>query len=238
MDQDTLLKEEINKFLTFDHCDFSPQEIVKGKFLYKEFCQFLDGKKIKEIPGIRAFYNLMEDWTIKYIDPDKRITRQNYSGAVYFKGISVKGKYDPAKDKLNKAKREQMKNYRHKKADQEGRIIIQRKSYPKPQQAYVTQLPNDVSEWKQYKITTENFENWYKWFINELKEKDIEEEYQILNEAINNFRHAKEIRPREFDNNRFKYLMRYVEDIREILREKSDKNDSENLEKERITTTE
>lgn len=224
MEEESLFYDKLNKFLTFDNCDFSPSLCTKGTFLHIEFCSFLSREGVSSIPGIKLFYDLIRTWIIKQKDIKQQIKEHLYSKTIYFLGIEVKGKPDNSKLIHDKIERQRKKEYRHKKAENEGREIKERRSKPKLNKLYVTELPKDVSEWSQYRITIENFESWYHWFINEFRSNDSEEIYLILNQALNNFRHAKELRPREFNNNNFKFLLRHAEDALVSYEEKIEDN--------------
>ncbi len=224
MDQEQFYFNHLDKFLSL--CEFSVDANIKGKILYEEFVSFLNSNKIFASPGIKNFYDMIETWILKQKDPSKQIFRFNYSGVVYLRGLKIKGKYDDSKDKLNQYRREKMREIRQRKAEEEGRIFIPRKSSLKINLVSIIKLPDDVSEWNQYKITLENFVAWYNPFLEKYKSMDPDEAELILNQALNNLRHAKELKPKEFILHKYKFIIRHIESTLEELLDTNTKSDN------------
>lgn len=231
-----VIYKKLDKFLS-DSCEFSTQFCTKGSVLHVEFGSFLNKNKVPGSLNIRHFYDLLRKWIINQKDPQMQIKEHSFSKIIYFIGVQIKGKIDNSKAEYDKYRREKVKISRHEKAEEEGRIIRERKVGPRLQKIYITQLPEDVSTWNQNMITIENFEPWYNQFIKNLKDKDPEELILILNTALNNFRHAKGLKPRKFNNNNFESLIHHIESTllfldekSEGIKENSNKNDSEKSE--------
>lgn len=225
--------QKLNSFI-LTKCIFSPRTEVKGTFLHGEFVLFLKKSDFHQDLSVKNFYDLMRTWIEK--TPEHRIDEKKISGIIYFEGLQVRGKVDNSKKTYNDYMKNKVKEYRYKVAASKGKIII-----PKPRkESNITKLytideplSEEVSEWDQHKITIHNFEEWYQEFLNNIDINDTNKSFKILNHAYNNFRHAREIKPKNFNMKEYLVLESHIKDRLQFLDEKSNISESkkETLEK-------
>ncbi len=212
--KEDLYYQRLNNFLAND-CEFVPTEKIKGKFLYNSFIETnSDSAKL----DLKGFYDLMRTWIEKTIE--SKIDEVKLSKVVYFQGLRVKGKSDKSIQEYNDKSNIRSKNYRQRKADEENRIIIprhRRTNIIKKNYNLNESLPVEVIEWDQHKVTIDNFEQWYQSFLVGKNKDDPAESMEILNFALNNFRHARDINPKQFRSTNYDVLIHHVEHQLELL---------------------
>ncbi len=212
-------KEVIYKKLDFfivSLCDQVPIERTKGTFFYDQFKNFLSTEGFKL--NIKDFYDILRTWIEK--NPQCRINEKKYGNSIYLEGIIVRSKSDDSIQKYNNYMKNKVKEIRHNKILENGGIVIE-----KPRKGnniiklytVIKDLPKDVTEWDQHQITIENFEKWYRDFLDKIDPHDPYDAYEILNNAINNFRHAKELKPRNFRRREYDTLLLNVTDKLDFL---------------------